>query len=70
MGGDSEHFLVEIGLHQGFILSPFLFALVIDELTRSIPDEVLWCVLFADNIVLIMRHEMELILGRRFRDKL
>ena len=70
VGGDSEHLLVEIGLHQGSILSPFLFALVMDELTRSTPDEVPWCVLFADNIVLIMRHEIGLILGWRFGDKL
>ncbi|WMV26024.1 hypothetical protein MTR67_019409, partial [Solanum verrucosum] len=34
VGGDSEHFPVEMGLHQGSVLSPFLFALVMDELTR------------------------------------
>ncbi|KAF3663991.1 hypothetical protein FXO38_10363 [Capsicum annuum] len=34
---------VEMGLHQGPVLSPFLFALMMDELTQSIQDEVPWC---------------------------
>ncbi|PHU16026.1 60S ribosomal protein L10a-3 [Capsicum chinense] len=38
-GGDSEHFPVETGLHQRSTPSPFLFALVIDVLTRSIQGE-------------------------------
>ena len=35
-----------IGLHQGFALSPFLFVIVMDELTRAIRDEIPWCMLF------------------------
>ncbi|XP_047250054.1 uncharacterized protein LOC124885848 [Capsicum annuum] len=37
--GDSEHFPVKTGLHQGSTLIPFLFALVIDVLTRVLIDE-------------------------------
>ena len=42
-----------IGLHQGSTLSPYLFALIMDELTAHIQEEVPWCILFADDIVLV-----------------
>ncbi|XP_070036013.1 secreted RxLR effector protein 78-like [Nicotiana tomentosiformis] len=53
VGGESEHFLAVMGLHQGSALSPFLFALVMDALTHCIQGEVPWCILFIDDIVLI-----------------
>ncbi|XP_019246563.1 PREDICTED: uncharacterized protein LOC109226224 [Nicotiana attenuata] len=42
-----------MGLHQGSALSPFLFAMAMDVVTRHIQGEVLWYMLFADDIVLI-----------------
>jgi len=51
--GDTEYFHIDIGLHQGSALSPFLFTIIMDELTREIQDEVPWCMLFADDIILI-----------------
>jgi len=52
-GGMTSDFSITIGLHQGSALSSFLFAIMIDELTRAIQDEILWCMLFADDIVLV-----------------
>jgi hypothetical protein len=34
--GDTNDFLINIRLHQGSTLSPYLFALVMDEVTRDI----------------------------------
>nr|XP_009608658.1 uncharacterized protein LOC104102606 [Nicotiana tomentosiformis] len=51
--GDSEHFSVVMGLHQGYALNPFLFALVMEALTRHIQGKVPWCMLFTDDLVLI-----------------
>lgn len=56
-------FPITIGRHQGLVLSSFsfflqvsitliLFALVMDERTKSIQEKVSWGMLFADDIVL------------------
>ncbi|KAF3670597.1 Exosome complex exonuclease RRP44 [Capsicum annuum] len=52
-GGDSEHFPVLMGFTSRIGVSPFLFALVRDVLTRHIQGEVPYCLLFADDVVLI-----------------
>jgi hypothetical protein len=51
--GDTNNFLIKIGLHQGSALSPYLFALVVDEVTRDIQGDILWCMLFVDDVVLV-----------------
>ncbi|KAE8722892.1 Proton gradient regulation 7 isoform 2 [Hibiscus syriacus] len=52
--GDTETFPVKIGLHQGSALSPYIFALIMDDIYFATPNGVPWCMLFADNIVLVM----------------
>jgi len=39
-GGITSDFSITIELHQGSALSPFLFVIVMDELTRAIQDEI------------------------------
>ncbi|KAE8730672.1 Detected protein of confused Function [Hibiscus syriacus] len=58
--GDTEAFPVEIGLHQGSALSPYIFALIMDDIYCATPDGVPWCMLFADDIVLVAETKSEL----------
>jgi hypothetical protein len=51
--GDTNDFPINIGLHQGSALSPYLFALVMDEVTRDIQGGIPWCILFVDDMVLV-----------------
>ena len=51
--GNNTDFSINIGIHQGSALSPYLFALVMDEVTMDIQCEILWCMLFADDVVLV-----------------
>jgi hypothetical protein len=50
---DTNDFSINIGLHQGSALSPYLFALVMDEVTRDIQGGIPWCILFADDVILM-----------------
>jgi hypothetical protein len=50
---DTNDFSINIGLHQGSALSPYLFALVMDEVTRDIQGGIPWCMLFTDHVVLM-----------------
>ncbi|KAK3539646.1 hypothetical protein QTP70_011095 [Hemibagrus guttatus] len=50
--GQTEEFKVEVGLHQGSALSPFLFAIVMDQLSEEVRQESPWTMMFADDIVI------------------
>ncbi|KAK3515375.1 hypothetical protein QTP70_018733, partial [Hemibagrus guttatus] len=49
--GQTEEFKVEVGLHQGSALSPFLFAMVMDQLSEEVRQESHWTMMFADDLV-------------------
>ena len=48
--GMTEGFKVEVGLHQGLTLSPFLFAMGMDRLTNEVRQESPWNMMFADEL--------------------
>ncbi|KAK3556038.1 hypothetical protein QTP70_001862 [Hemibagrus guttatus] len=50
--GQTEEFKVEVGLHQGSALSPFLFAIVMDQLSEEVRQESPWTMMFSDDIVI------------------
>ncbi|KAK3517122.1 hypothetical protein QTP86_003959, partial [Hemibagrus guttatus] len=50
--GQTEEFNVEVGLHQGSALSPFLFAIVMDQLSEEVRQESPLTMMFADDIVI------------------
>ena len=47
----SEEFVVEMEMHQGSVLSPFLFALVVDVVTEFTREGVLNELLYADDSI-------------------
>ena len=51
---------MKVGLHQGSVLSPLLFIIVMDVITREIQDGLPWELLYADDIVLMADSEDEL----------
>ena len=58
--GLTEEFKIGVGFHQGSVLSPFLFAIIIDKLTEDIREDAPWDMLFADDIVLSRQNYRQL----------
>ena len=56
----SEDFLLQVGLHQGAVLSPLFFAIVVDEISENAREGLITEILYADNLVL-MNESMEIL---------
>ena len=52
VAGESSKFNVEVGLHQGSALSPYLFLILMGVLPERVRKEATESMLFADDIVL------------------
>ena len=57
--GLTEDFEVRVGLNQGSALSPFLFAIIMDVLTKDVRKEAPWDMMFADDVVLCREDKEE-----------
>ena len=51
--GYSEEFEVKVGVHQGSVLSPLLFIIVLEALSREFRCGVPWEDLYVDDLVII-----------------
>ena len=51
-GGLLENYPMNAGVHQGSVLSPFLFSLVLPEATKECRRDEFWELLYADDLVL------------------
>ena len=57
-GEDSREFEVRVGIHQGSVLSPFIFAVVMDVVTEEVAKEGR-ALMYADDLVLICETKEE-----------
>ena len=58
--GDSRSFHVNVGVHQGSVLSPLLFTVVMDQISRDIRCGLPWELLYADDLALMATSQEEL----------
>jgi len=59
--GNSKGFEVKVGMHQGSALSPLLFVIVMEAISREFRVALPWEVLYADDLAVIAETEEELI---------
>ena len=57
----SEEFEVKVGVHQGSVLSPLLFVMVLEALSREFRTGCPWELLYADDLVIVAETRDELL---------
>jgi hypothetical protein len=62
---DTYDLSIRIGLRQGSTSSPYLFALVMDEVTPGIHGNIPWCMLFANDVVLNPKYKTRVVVVAR-----
>jgi len=55
--GNSSGFEVNVGMHQGSALSPLLFVIVMEAISREFRVALPWELLYADDLVMIAKTE-------------
>ena len=51
--GNSSSFEVKVGMHQGSALSPLLFVIVMEDISREFRVALPWELLYADDLVVV-----------------
>ena len=59
--GESDSFEVKVGVHQGSVLSPLLFIIVLEALSKEFRVGLPWELFYADDLCLIAETEEKLI---------
>ena len=60
-GSFSKDFPVNVGVHQGSVLSPLLFIIVMEALSREFRTSCPWELLYADDLVIAAENQEELL---------
>src|SRR3989442_5301469 len=59
-GEERESFEVKVGLHQGSVLSPILFNIVMQAIADNFKKGLPWELLYADDLVLLTESRLDL----------
>ena len=59
--GVGDEFEVRVGVHQGSVLSPLLFTIVLEAISKQSRDGLPWEILYADDLVLMAESEEQLL---------